>query len=100
MFLLLRCMWDVLAGSQVAEAVARSVTQTIEDYKLQGRVSAVVTDGATNMIAACRDYLHIERVQCGAHALQLAVRAGLAQDVRAMSFVLPDWSLGRRRSRR
>jgi hypothetical protein len=61
--------------------IADALKAIMVEFGIVGKVRAITTDGAANMIAACRE-LKIERVQCAAHALQLAVRAALSQEVR------------------
>ena len=56
--------------------VAEHIETLISSWGLDGRVTAVVTDNARNMVAAFRD-LPFERLGCAAHSLQLSICAGL-----------------------
>ncbi len=60
-----------------AENVAEHINTLIGEWEIRGKVSAVVTDNARNMIAAVNrlPYAHLP---CSAHTLQLGVNTALA----------------------
>lgn len=67
---------DESTERHTTENVRAEIESVIQDFKLDGKVVAVVTDNAANMIAAMRTS-NIVGVGCAAHSLQIAVKKAL-----------------------
>jgi hypothetical protein len=71
-------------GSEIKMAIAR----LLEEFGLVGKVSAITTDSASNMVAAMRDLSaemraigqEVIHVRCGAHMLHRIVTVGLESE--------------------
>lgn len=59
-----------------ADNLSERITGIIENWNVEGRVSAIVHDNAANIVAAMRN-VATESVTCSAHNLQLAIQKGL-----------------------
>lgn len=58
--------------------MVRHLNSVTEEYKLDGKVSAIVTDNAKNMINATEKLPYVG-IGCAAHSLQLSVNKGLKE---------------------
>ena len=59
-----------------ASNVAEDLRTVVSEWNLEGKVVAIATDSAANMVAAVQ-LLPWPRLPCIAHTLQLAVQEGL-----------------------
>lgn len=60
-------------------AITEKITETIEAFRITGKVSAIVHDQASNMQISLRvlhDESNIESLCCNAHKLQLCLQGG------------------------
>ena len=57
--------------------IAESLTETAKDWNLDGKVTAIVHDNASNMVLASDLLEGWGDLPCFGHTLQLAVNAGL-----------------------
>lgn len=78
-------MWDLHSRTlavkhckerHTSDHVKTQIEQVIEDWGLTGKVSALVTDNAANMVKAAK-FLPFPSFTCAAHTLQLAVNKAL-----------------------
>jgi hypothetical protein len=60
-----------------ADAIAKAIKNIIQKWEIEGRVFAITTDNAANVVAAIRELAPIERLSCTVHTLQLAIGRGL-----------------------
>ncbi|KAJ3632376.1 hypothetical protein MTP99_009388 [Tenebrio molitor] len=65
-----------LAGTHNAENISTCLQDIIKTWKLDGKVLAVVTDNASNMLLACK-IIKLEHLPCFAHTLNLTVEDGI-----------------------
>ncbi|XP_039229244.1 E3 SUMO-protein ligase ZBED1-like [Drosophila yakuba] len=62
-----------------SENIANSIRAVLEEWSVLGKVTAMVTDNAKNMIKAC-EILQIRHVPCFAHSINLTVQDCLASE--------------------
>ncbi|XP_052855779.1 LOW QUALITY PROTEIN: E3 SUMO-protein ligase ZBED1-like [Drosophila gunungcola] len=65
--------------SHSSESIANSIRTVLEEWSLLGKVTAMVTDNAKNMIKAC-EILQIRHIPCFAHSINLTVQDCLASE--------------------
>uniref|UniRef100_A0A8C4WWM8 BED-type domain-containing protein n=1 Tax=Eptatretus burgeri TaxID=7764 RepID=A0A8C4WWM8_EPTBU len=59
------------------EHIASAMHEILEDWNLKDKLSAVVTDNATNITEAVREGLGFPHITCFGHTLNLMVKVGL-----------------------
>ncbi|XP_055836664.1 E3 SUMO-protein ligase ZBED1-like [Episyrphus balteatus] len=79
---------EYMEERHTAENLALILEMVIAEWDLQGKVSAVVTDNAANVVASVR---YVEEIQssycCAAHTLQICIKRSL-QSVQAYQIIL------------
>lgn len=50
------------------------LTNVFEEFELQEKISSIITDNGSNMLALKRHFPNIEMMQCSVHTLQLSVK--------------------------
>jgi len=61
-----------------AKHIQNSLQIVINNWNLQEKIIAVITDNGSNMVKAMSYFNNITRIPYTAHTLQLAIRKGLA----------------------
>lgn len=64
--------------SHSGENIAHHIRSTLEEFAIQDKVVAIVTDSAANQLKANRE-LGLDSIRCSAHTTQLAIRDALAE---------------------
>ncbi|KAM3623100.1 uncharacterized protein V6R79_007000 [Siganus canaliculatus] len=64
--------------AHTAAHLAEAKDLLMEEWGIKGKVTALVTDCAANMVA-CANALHLRHIMCFAHVLNLVVRRSLSQ---------------------
>jgi hypothetical protein len=65
-----------------SENLSKTILESVSDWGIDNKLLAITSDGAANMIAACRILIEKSLIlfnnRCSAHSIQLIVNAGLS----------------------